>query len=178
MLLITIVRGNICSFLAKLFLARWQSLMSSQCYWFEKIYVPYAGEFSMTISSRVPTAFWNWGYISTFFHICAPSMYSSIWCISSFLGVQDKFCVWKNPPQRVNRNAAQHSHLPSAEAFYPQNVLCTCKIEGTLYMLLYIAGTKIRKRSKCTPNFKMQWEPCVRWSTHPLYTGQYSGFIF
>ena len=27
-------------------------------------------------------------------------------------------------------------------------------------MLLYIEGTKIRNKTKCTPNFKMQWEPC------------------
>ena len=32
MLLITIIRGNICSFLAKLFLVRWQPLMSIQCW--------------------------------------------------------------------------------------------------------------------------------------------------
>ena len=27
-------------------------------------------------------------------------------------------------------------------------------------MLLYIEGTKIRNKTKCTPNFKMQWIPC------------------
>ena len=28
-------------------------------------------------------------------------------------------------------------------------------------MLLYIEGTKIRNKTKCTPNFKMQWEPVI-----------------
>ena len=31
-------------------------------------------------------------------------------------------------------------------------------------MLLYIEGTKIKKKTKCTPNFKMQWEPWLKFS--------------
>ena len=55
MLLIAIIRGNICSFLVKLFLARWQPLMSIQCYCFEQdlravywraAYAVYAGYWS------------------------------------------------------------------------------------------------------------------------------------
>ena len=42
----------------------------------------------------------------------------------------------------------------------PQNLACTPKNDEVLYMLLYIEGTKIRNKTKCTPNFKMQWEPC------------------
>ena len=53
-----------------------------------------------------------------------------------------------------------HSHLPSAEGFYPQNLACTPKNDEVPYMLLYIEGTKIRNKTKCTPNFKMQWERC------------------
>ena len=34
-------------------------------------------------------------------------------------------------------------------------------------MLLYIEGTKIRNKTKCTPNFKMQWEALVAY----LYYG-------
>ena len=55
----------------------------------------------------------------------------------------------------------QHSHLPSAEVFfYPQNLAWTPKNDEVPYMLLYIEGTKIRNKTKCTPYFKMQWEPC------------------
>ena len=53
----------------------------------------------------------------------------------------------------------QQSHLPSAEGFYPQNLACTPKNDEVSYMLLYIEGTKIRNKTKCTPDFKMQWDP-------------------
>ena len=41
----------------------------------------------------------------------------------------------------------QHSHLPSAEGFYPRKLSCTPNIQGIPYMLLYIEGTKLRKKS-------------------------------
>ena len=50
---------------------------------------------------------------------------------------------------------------PLQRVFYPQNLPCTPKIEGILYMLLYIGGTKVWKKSYCTLSFKMQWEPCM-----------------
>ena len=28
-------------------------------------------------------------------------------------------------------------------------------------MVLYMEGTKVWSKTKCTPGFKMQWEPCV-----------------
>ena len=59
---------------------------------------------------------------------------------------------------RINA-LAQHSYLPSAEGFYPQNLACTPKNDEVPYMLLYIEGTKIRIKTKCIPNFKMQWNP-------------------
>ena len=49
---------------------------------------------------------------------------------------------------------------PLQRVFYPQNLACTPNNDEVPYMLLYIEGTKIRNKPKCTPNFKMQWEPC------------------
>ena len=48
---------------------------------------------------------------------------------------------------------------PLQRVFYPQNLACTPKNDEVPYMLLYIEGTKIRNKTKCTPNFKLQWEP-------------------
>ena len=48
---------------------------------------------------------------------------------------------------------------PLQRIFYPQNLACTPKNDEVPYMLLYIVGTKISNKTKCTPNFKMQWEP-------------------
>ena len=56
----------------------------------------------------------------------------------------------------------QHSHLPSAERFYPPNLACTPKNDEVPYMVLYIEGTKIRNKTKCTSNLKMQWEPWAK----------------
>ena len=36
--------------------------------------------------------------------------------------------------------------------FYPQNLACTPKNDEAPYMLLYIEGTKIMNKTKCTPN--------------------------
>ena len=35
---------------------------------------------------------------------------------------------------------------PLLRVFYPQNLPCTPKIDGSLYMLLYIGGTKIGEK--------------------------------
>ena len=51
---------------------------------------------------------------------------------------------------------------PLQRDFYPQNLACTPKNDEVPYMLLYIEGTKIKNKTKCTPDFKMQWEP---WQT-------------
>ena len=54
------------------------------------------------------------------------------------------------------------SHLPPTEGFFtPQILACTPKTDEVPYMLLYTENsTKIKNKTKCTPNFKMQWEPC------------------
>ena len=49
---------------------------------------------------------------------------------------------------------------PLQRVFYPQNLACTPKNDEVPYTLLYIEGTKIRNKTKCTPDFKMQREPC------------------
>ena len=33
-------------------------------------------------------------------------------------------------------------------------------------MMLYIEGTKIRNKTKCTPDFKMPWESCLLGPVH------------
>ena len=41
----------------------------------------------------------------------------------------------------------QHSHLPSAVCFFtPKMMMCTPENEETFYMILYIDGTKMRKK--------------------------------
>ena len=77
-------------------------------------------------------------------------------------------------PHKASWRSYQHSHSPlhsflfffffffffffsyTKFVLYPQN-------EEMLYMLLYIGGAKIlkKKKWKCTPNYKMQWEPCM-----------------
>ena len=42
--------------------------------------------------------------------------------------------------------------------FTPKMMLCTPKNEEAFFMFIHIEGTKIRKNSKCTPNFKMWWQ--------------------
>ena len=49
----------------------------------------------------------------------------------------------------------QHSHEPSAEGFYPQNLACIPKNDEVPCMLLYTEGTEIRNKTKCTTNFKV-----------------------
>ena len=56
--------------------------------------------------------------------------------------------------------------------FYPQNLPCTPKIDGSLYMLLYIGGTKIGEKCLYTLNFKMWWEPW--WQGQSLCKSLYS----
>ena len=48
---------------------------------------------------------------------------------------------------------------PLQRIFYPQNLACTPKNDEVPYMLLNIEGIKIRNETKCTPYFKMKWEP-------------------
>ena len=49
--------------------------------------------------------------------------------------------------REVSTNGYQGSHLPGLlRVFYPQNLPCTPKIDGSLYMLLYIGGTKIGEK--------------------------------
>ena len=48
--------------------------------------------------------------------------------------------------------------LPLQRVFYPKNWSCTPKIEGLLYMLLYVG----EKRLMYTLNFKIQWEPSFK----------------
>ena len=58
---------------------------------------------------------------------------------------------------------------PLQRVFYTQNLACTPKNDEVLYMLLYIEGTKIRNKTKCTPSFKMQWEPWVMGNLVKVY---------
>ena len=58
----------------------------------------------------------------------------------------------------------QHYHLPSAEGFFtPKTWLVhpppPQKNDEVLNMLLYNEGIKIRNKTKCIPNVKMQWNP-------------------
>ena len=50
---------------------------------------------------------------------------------------------------------------PLQRGFYPPKLACTPKNDEVPYMLLYIEGSKIRNKTKCTPNFKMQLESCM-----------------
>ena len=51
---------------------------------------------------------------------------------------------------------------PLQRVCYHQNLACTPhppQNDEASYMLLCIEGTKIRNKTQCTPNLKMQWEP-------------------
>ena len=70
----------------------------------------------------------------------------------------------------------QHSHHKFTlcrGVFTPKIMLCTLKNEEAFYMLLYIEDTKLRKNSKCTSSFKMQWECWVLLTTSPLILHQW-----
>ena len=76
------------------------------------------------------------------------------WLVGCF-GLNGLFSIHIYPLQRV---------------FYPQNLACTPKNDKVPYMLLYTEGTKIRNKTKCIPNCKMQWEPCL-WDSISVYIG-------
>ena len=48
-------------------------------------------------------------------------------------------------------NACSIPIYPLQRVFYPQNLACTPKNDEMSYMPLYIKGTKIRNKTKCTP---------------------------
>ena len=53
--------------------------------------------------------------------------------------------LWKNKKNINSFGPKKHSHVPAAEGFLPPKFVSYPKIEESLYMLLYIGGTKIRK---------------------------------
>ena len=57
----------------------------------------------------------------------------------------------------VKERRTQHFQLLFSEGFItPKSIP---QVEGTLYILQLTGGTKIRKKSKCTPSLKMQCKP-------------------
>ena len=66
---------------------------------------------------------------------------------------------WRSSSDATEPGVSSIPIHPLQRVFYPQNLACTPQNDKASCMLLYIEGTKIRNKTRCTPNWKMQWEP-------------------